>query len=95
MNLQWIEAVRREFVSLYGGKRGLSVCDAVIPGILGDFRKTVLAAEEGSAAEEEYRTEDRRAVLRLRGVRSDGRCLITELTVNGRPVSLGKDGLSL
>lgn len=95
MNLQWIEEVRRAFGTLYGEKKGTEVCNAVIPGIIGDFRKTVLASADGGEVQEEYITEDRRAVIHMTGHARDSACVITHLTVNGHEVSLGGKELAL
>lgn len=99
MNVRWIENVRARFVGVYGEKRGEAVCNVVVPAVMGDFRKTVLAAEPGALVTEQYRTDDRKTdvVLSGRHERRGGRdvCVIARLEVGGVPVSLGADELVL
>lgn len=89
MNLTWIENARREFIRVYGAKRGPAVCDAVIPGVLGDFRRMLSRAAEGELIREDYRTDDLRADIHLEGRREGDLLLVTVLTVGGQAVPLG------
>ena len=95
VNPAWIQTVRAAFAAVYGEAKGRAVCDAVIPGVLGDFRGMLDRAEPGAAVREAYRLDDNRGDLRLEGRRTaDGR-LLTKLTVAGVPVDLGTDGVRI
>lgn len=95
MNIQWIENARAAFVRIYGPKRGPAVCNAVMPGVMGDFRKTVLAAEERRAVREEYRVDDMRADVVMTGCRRAGACVVTRIEVCGEAIDLGAKELVL
>ena len=95
MELIWIENARRAFAAVYGEKRGRAVCDAVIPGVLGDFRKMLGRAAEGETVREIYRTDDRKTDVILEGRRENGSLLITWLTVGGTVVDLGGPPLKI
>ena len=95
MNLIWIENARREFIRVYGEKRGPAVCAAVVPGVMGDFRRMLERAAEGEAIREEYRTDDGKTTVRLAGCRRGNALIVTGLTVGGRAVDLGAAELTL
>lgn len=95
MNVQWIENARAEFVRIYGPKRGPAVCGAVMPGVTGDFRRTVLAAEEGRVLRERYRIDDMRADVVMTGHRRGDVCVVTGIEIGGVPVGLGAEELVL
>lgn len=95
MSLAWIGNVRAAFAAVYGEEKGRAVCDAVIPGVLGDFRGMLDRAEPGAVVRETYRLDDRKGEICLEGRRTaDGRRL-TRLTVAGVPVGLGADGVRI
>ena len=95
VNLAWIGNVRAAFAAVYGEARGRAVCDAVIPGVLGDFRAMLDRAEPGAAVRETYRLDDKKGDICLEGLRTaDGR-LLTKLTVAGLPVDLGADSVRI
>lgn len=99
MDIRWIENIRKQFVLVYGEKRGETVCNVVIPAVMGDFRKTVLAAEPARTVTEQYRTDDRKTDVTVTGRRQvrDGKdvCVIERIEVGGTPVPLGEDALVL
>ena len=89
MNLIWIQNARRAFAALYGEEKGLAVCNAVIPGVMGDFRKVLQKAGEGVNACETYRLDDKKGDIRLEGRRAGDALFLTGLSVGGVPVDLG------
>lgn len=99
MNTKWIENARARFITVYGEKRGASVCDVVVPAVMGDFRKTVLAAERSRTVTEQYRTDDSKTDVTVTGhkeVRNDREvCVITRMEIGGRPLDLGAAELVL
>lgn len=95
MDLTWIGNARKAFAAVYGEKRGAAVCNAVIPGVMGDFRKMLLRAGEGETVRETYRTDDRKTDVRLEGRREGDRLFLTGLSVGGRAVDLGGPELKL
>lgn len=99
MDIRWIENVRAQFIRVYGKARGEKVCNVVIPAVMGDFRKTVLASEPGVPVTEQYRTDDRKTDVTVTGRRLTraGRevCAIERIEVGGKPVPLGTDALIL
>jgi len=95
MNVKWIENARAAFVRVYGEKRGAAVCAAVIPGVMGDFRKMLLRAENGASVRELYRTDDLRTDIALEGRRDGDALYITRLTVGGEAIDLGGDELRI
>lgn len=95
MNLIWIENARRAFAAAYGEKRGVTVCNAVIPGVMGDFRKMLGKAAEGETVRESYRTDDRKTDICLEGRRAGESFFITKLTVGGTAVDLGGPELKI
>ena len=99
MNTLWIENARAQFVRVYGQKRGLAVCNVVMPAVMGDFRKTVLNAEPGAAVTEQYRTDDRKTDVRLTGHKElrNGReaCVVEKIEIGDIPVCMGEEYLIL
>ena len=99
MNVQWIENVRGRFIGVYGEKRGAEVCNVVVPAVMGDFRRTVLAAEPGAPVTEQYRTDDRKTDVTVSGAHEvrggRGVCVVRSVAVGGVPVPLGAEELIL
>lgn len=95
MDIRWIENARAAFVRIYGEKRGAAVCNAVIPGVLGDFRKMLAKAAEGAAVTETYRIDDLRADVFLAGYRAGDALYLTRLLVGGETVDLGGEDLRI
>ena len=89
MNLKWIQNARRAFINLYGEKKGEAVCGAVLPGVLGDFRKVLQSAPEGKTVSETYRLDDKRGDVVIEGRREGDALHLTALTVCGSSVALG------
>ena len=52
---------------IYGQGRGMEVYTNIMPGILADFEKMVKNTKAGEKITEQYRTEDKRAVLTVTG----------------------------
>ncbi|MBQ6621446.1 MAG: hypothetical protein IJH75_01250 [Mogibacterium sp.] len=92
MKKTWIDNVRAAFVAEYGPQEGTRISRVVMPGILADFRKRLEKAFPGVTVEEDYHLEHTKTVVLLRGRKQtrDGRTelLVTELSVDGRPVEL-------
>ncbi len=88
----WIQSARTVFAALYGEKKGRAVCDAVIPGVLGDFRGMLDRAEPGAVVRETYRLDDKKGDILLEGCRTAEGRRLTRLDVAGRSVDLGADG---
>lgn len=95
MDTRWIENVRAQFVRVYGEKKGVAVCNVVIPAVMGDFRKTVLAAQTGRTVSEQYRTDDSKTDVTVTGCHRGGLCVIERIEIGGIPVDLGEKGLIL
>ena len=99
MNASWLKSAQAAFSQIYPGGKALEICTAVMPGIIGDFRATVLRSEDGAAVSEEYRTEDSRAAVTLTGHRETraGKpvCVVTAMDINGAAIDLGSGGLVL
>ena len=91
MNTAWILHARRAFAELYGGDKGLAVCNAVIPGVMADFRRMLRAAPEGRTVSETYRLDDGRGALRIEGRREADACFVTGLSLAGRSIELNGD----
>ena len=96
MELQWILGARDAFAAVYGKEKGSSVCNAVMPGILADFRRTARKRAEGERLREEYLTDDKRRVaVTVTGERRGAHSLITCIEINGKPVPLPPAGLEI
>ena len=95
MDLLWIGNVRTAFVRVYGENKGISVCNVVIPAVMGDFRRTVLAAAPGEAVTETYRTDDRKTDVTITGYKQADVCVIQKIEIGGNPVDLGSGPLIL
>lgn len=95
MNARWIESARRAFQAVYGEKKGAAVCAAVLPGVMGDFRKMLERAAPGELIRETYRTDDRRTDVRLEGRRDAAGLCVTRLEIGGAAVDLGTDPLRI
>ena len=95
VNPALIQRARAAFAAVYGEKKGLAVCDAVIPGVLGDFRGMLDRAEPGEPVREEYRLDDKKGAVCLEGCRTAAGRFLTKLTVAGLPVDLGADGVRI
>lgn len=95
MNLTWIQNARAAFAAVYGEKKSRAVCDAVIPGVLGDFRRMLDRAKPGAPVRETYRLDDKKGDICLEGRRTAEGRRLTKLTVAGIPVDLGADGVPL
>ena len=52
---------------IYGKGRGMEVYTKIMPGILADFEKMIKTSKTGQKITEQYRTEDKRAVLTVTG----------------------------
>ena len=93
VNTKWIENVRARFVAVYGEKRGAAVCNVVIPAVMGDFRKTALAAEPGRTVTEQYRTDDKKTDVTVMGRRENRHgtdvCVVERIEIGGLPLDLG------
>ena len=80
-------ALTGQLTEIYGMAEGLKTAAVVIPGILRDFRGMLGDLPKGGRAQEEYRTEDGRAVIILTGVKdSKGRTLLDGALVNRKRV---------
>ena len=99
MDVNWLGSAQAAFAKIYPGGKALEICTAVMPGIIGDFRATVLRAADGATVSEEYRTEDGRAAVTLTGHRDTraGKavCVVTAMDINGAAIDLGSGGLIL
>ena len=96
MNTKWILSVRALFTSVYGAGKGAKVCDVVIPAVMGDFRKTALAAPLGETVTERYRTDDSRTDITITGChQAENTVSVTGIRVGGTPADLGPDPLIL
>ena len=95
MNVQWIDAARRAFQTVYGEKKGAAVCAAVLPGVMRDFRGMLERAAPGELVRETYRTDDGRSDVRLEGRRTASGLSITRLEIGGAAVELGTDELKI
>ena len=99
MNILWIQNVREAFSRVYGDKRGAAVSNVVIPAVMGDFRRTVLAAEDHISVRETYRTDDRKTSVTITGHREAGAtgkvCVIDRIEVGGQAVPLGGGKLQI
>ncbi len=96
MDIRWIESARAAFEAIYPAGKGVTVCNAVIPGVMGNFRRCLLTAGEGETLRQEYKTDDKRSVtVVVTGHREDGRCIVTDIKINGAALELGANGLVL
>ena len=95
VNPLWIRNVRAAFAAVYGETKGRTVCDAVIPGVLGDFRGMLDRAEPGETVRETYRLDDKKGEISLEGRRTEDGRHLAKLTVAGVPVDLGTDGVHI
>ena len=93
MNTKWIENARARFIAVYGEKRGAEVCNVVVPAVMGDFRKTVLASAGAGPITETYRTDDKKTYVTVTGHRETrtgaGVCVVTGIRIGGEPIDLG------
>ena len=77
--------LKGRLIETYGRGAGLETARVVLPSVLSDFEKTVLASPDGEA-EELYRLEDGKAEILLKGKRKEPgkrRVIITEIIFNG------------
>ena len=99
METSWLKSAQAAFSRIYPGGKALEICTAVMPGIIGDFRATVLRGKDGVTVSEEYRTEDSRAAVTLTGHRDTraGKivCVVTAMDINGAAIALDPGGLIL
>ena len=56
--------------SIYGTGRGLDIYTKIMPGIISDFNRMLDKASPGQEVCEQYGTEDKRAVLSVKGKKS-------------------------
>lgn len=89
LNIIWIENARKAFQTVYGEEKGRAVCGAVIPGVMGDFRKMLEKAPAGAPVAEDYRTDDGKTDIHIEGRREADGLRITALSVGGSAVDLG------
>ncbi|MCI6174630.1 MAG: hypothetical protein MR671_10305 [Clostridiales bacterium] len=75
--------LRGKLIEICGFGRGVQIGNAVVPGILRDFAH-MLRAADGGGAQETYRTDDGRAVIRLAGRMEERRPRITSIEVSGK-----------
>lgn len=76
------QQLRLGLLKAYGLEEGLRTAEAVVPGILRDFRNMLLAGDAGAEVTETYRTEDLRSEIVLKGHReSTGKLWFDEGTV--------------
>ena len=68
---------------IYGKGRGMEVYTNIMPGILADFEKMVKNTKAGEKITEQYRTEDKRAVLTATGSKSGNGILDMSIEVTG------------
>jgi hypothetical protein len=78
-------ALTGQLAEIYGMAEGLKTAAVVIPGIMRDFQSMLGDLPKGGRAQEEYRTEDGRAVIILTGLKdSKGRTSVDGAMVNGK-----------
>ena len=60
-----VAELERELKACYGEQEGHRVYQTIMPGILGDFLRMVMAARIGEVVREAYRLEDGKGAIRL------------------------------
>ncbi len=55
---------------IYGHGKGMAVYMTIMPGILSDFNQMLDKASLGQEVREQYETEDKRAILSVKGKKS-------------------------
>ncbi len=65
-----MEEIIKQLENIYGPGKGLHVFNTIMPGILADFHKMLESAPHGKEIFEEYRLEDGKASVILKGKRS-------------------------
>ena len=88
----WFAAVAAQLSAVYGPAEAIVRQATVLPGILEDFRKMLLASDGGRTVTETYHCEDGRLTVVLEGRRqkvpSGDRLTITRTVINGRTVTI-------
>lgn len=63
------EKIMKELEKIYGIEKGRQVYMTIMPGILADFQKMLKKSPVGEKISEEYKLEDNKATIILRGSR--------------------------
>ena len=64
------QTVINKLDSIYGTGRGLDIYTKIMPGIISDFNRMLDKASFEQEVSEQYGTEDKRAVLSVKGKKS-------------------------
>ena len=64
------QTVINKLDSIYGTGRGLDIYTKIMPGIISDFNRMLDKALPGHEVSEQYGTEDKRAVILVKGKKS-------------------------
>ena len=57
--------------SIYGKGRGIDIYTNIAPGIISDFKRMLDKASFGQEVSEQYGTEDKRAMITVKGKRRE------------------------
>ena len=64
------QTVINKLDNIYGTGRGLDIYTKIMPGIIADFNRMLDKASPGQEVCEQYGTEDKRAVVSVKGKKS-------------------------
>ncbi|MCR5649695.1 MAG: hypothetical protein K6F86_00765 [Lachnospiraceae bacterium] len=65
-----MEEIIKQLDALYGPGKGLHVYNTIMPGIIADFNKMLASAPAGKEISEEYRLDDGKGSVIIKGKRS-------------------------
>ena len=74
-----IDDIIKQLDQIYGPGRGFSVCNTIMPGILADFNKMLKNAPVDREISEEYRLEDGKGVIHVKGIRQNDGKISTDI----------------
>ena len=95
MDIGWIQSAQKAFARLYGEKKGPKVCAAVLPGVMGDFRRMLAEAAPDTPVRETYRLDDGSGELVLEGRGTPEGPVLTKLLIGGILVAFTNNELKL
>ena len=72
--MDMMDDIIKQLDQIYGPGRGFSVCNTIMPGILSDFNRMLDQTTVGKEFSEEYRLEDGKGTIHVKGTRQrDGK----------------------
>ena len=80
MDKKQMDEIIRGLELVYGSGKGLKTYNVIMPGILSDFNNMLKKAPIGEEISEEYRLEDGKGVIRVKGHRKGNGDISTSIS---------------